>query len=127
MIDAQSTFKAKVLKFIHEDPQVGHSGFLKTCQRAKRDFWWKGMKKDIKKSMKECDICQVNKTETVLYPGLLRPLLIPEQAWEAISLDFVEGLPKSQGATVILIVIDRMTKYGHFIAMSHPYTTAMAA
>ena len=37
-------------------------------------------------------------------------------------MDFIEGLPKSQGKTTIFVVVDRLTKYAHFMAMSHPYT-----
>jgi transposase InsO family protein len=39
-----------------------------------------------------------------------------------ISMDFVEGFPKSHGKDVILVVVDRLTKYAHFLPMSHPYS-----
>jgi hypothetical protein len=48
-------------------------------------------------------------------------------AWQHITMDFVEGLPKSQGKEVILVVVDMMKKLAHFIAPSHPYTTHSVA
>lgn len=60
-------------------------------------------------------------------PGLLQPLPVPEQAWVHITMDFIEQFPKSKGKEMIWVVVDRMTKYIHFIALSHPISTSTLA
>eukprot|EP00253_Pinus_taeda_P033449 PITA_33449 len=56
--------------------------------------------------------------------GLLQPLPIPEGKRECISMDFITGLPVVQGKDCIFVVVDRLTKYAHFFAISAHYTTA---
>ena len=75
------------------------------------------MSHDIQKYVAECDKCQRNKSENIMTHGLLHPLNIPNQKWEEISMDFIEGLPVSDGKDKIFVVVDRLTKYAHFIAI----------
>ncbi|CAL1360997.1 unnamed protein product [Linum trigynum] len=37
-------------------------------------------------------------------------------------MDIIVRLPPSGGKTVLLVVVDRLMKYAHFMALSHPYT-----
>jgi transposase InsO family protein len=90
-------------------------------------FYWPNMKQYITDKVVACPTCQISKSEKVAYPGLLHPLPIPTQKWTDISMDFVEGLPKSRGKDVILVVVDRLTKYAHFIPLSHPYSVQKVA
>lgn len=72
-------------------------------------------------------ICQAHKHENVASPGLLQPLPIPEEVWIDVSMDFISGLSKSQGKEVIFVVVDRLSKYSHFMALAHPYSTKIVA
>lgn len=81
------------------------------------------MNKNIKHYVRNCSICQRNKSDNAAYPGLLQPLPIPEAVWEATNMDFIEGLPTStQHFTSILVVIDCLSKYAHFMPLKHPYS-----
>lgn len=74
-----------------------------------------------------CNTCKRCKQENVATPGLLQPLAILGQAWESVSMDFVEELPRSEGKDYILVVVDRFKKFAHFLSLSHPYTTQEVA
>ena len=95
--------------------------------RANKDWYWQGMKNAIKAYVKKCDTCQRIKIETSNPTSLLQPLPIPFKPWHSISMDFIEGLPTSNKQNVILVVVDRLTNYVHFIALAHPYTLAKVA
>ncbi|OIV94529.1 hypothetical protein TanjilG_25591 [Lupinus angustifolius] len=42
-------------------------------------------------------------------------------------MDFITKLPNSNGFTVIMVVIDRLTKYSHFVAMKSDYSSKSVA
>jgi transposase InsO family protein len=117
----------QILQTLHASAIGGHSGIQATLQRIRQLFAWPEMKSTVQRFIDQCSICKQAKTERVKYPGLLQPLAVPDSAWQVVSLDFVEGLPRSSGFTTILVVVDKLTKYAHFLPLSHPYTAAQVA
>ena len=89
--------------------------------------YWKGLKHDVRGFIKNCNICQQYKYDHAASPGLLQPLPIPDKVRYEISMDFIERLPNSRGVIVIMVVVDRLSKYAHFLTLSHPYTALTVA
>ncbi|KAJ0585794.1 putative nucleotidyltransferase, Ribonuclease H [Helianthus annuus] len=101
VISRHSKFIPALLHQFHVTAAGGHSGFYRTYRRLAANVYWAG--------------------------GLLQPLAIPEAIWEDVSMDFIVGLPPSKGFTVVLVVVDRLSKYARFILLKHPYTAKTVA
>jgi hypothetical protein len=92
-----------------------HFGHEKTFAQMSSFYYWPGMRADVKKCVDRCKICQHAKGK-IQNIGFYQPLPIPERPWDAISMDFVLGLPRTQkGSDSIFVVVDRFSNMGHFI------------
>ncbi|XP_075085206.1 uncharacterized protein LOC142168430 [Nicotiana tabacum] len=67
------------------------------------------MATDIRDFINKYDVCQRHKYYVAASPGLLQPLPVPDGVWTDICLDFIEGLPRSHGKDVILVVLDKLS------------------
>ena len=117
-----SDLRADILHYFHNSPTSGHSGVHPTMARISKVLFWKGLKKQVKQYVRECSIYQQCKYDSAAYPGLLQPLPIPSTVWIDISMDFIEKLPKSACKDIIMVVVDRLSKYAHFMPLSHPFS-----
>ena len=68
--------------------------------------------------VKTCHVCQVDKTEWKKEACLLQPFPILEKPWQCVSMDFISGFPKVEGFGLVLVVVDRFSKYTVFISAS---------
>jgi hypothetical protein len=120
-LNSYTALQAKVFSALHASALGGHSGAPVTYQRIVKLFHWPTMKSDILSWVQSCFVCQQAKPNRSKYPGLLQPLPVPDAAWDIVSMDFVEGLPKSGSVNAILVVVDKFTKFSHFVPLHHPF------
>lgn len=127
VVPPNSPLIPQLLHEFHDSRLGGHSGVLRTYKRIAQQFYWPSMYTTIKNYVAACEVCQRVKMETLSPAGLLQPLPIPCQIWDDITMDFIDGLPTSNGKNSILVVVDRLSKSAHFIALSHPYSAKVVA
>jgi hypothetical protein len=126
-IGANTALQTKLISAFHQSAVGGHSGVTATYHRVKKLFSWTGLKTAVDDFVRQCQVCQQAKHENTKPAGKLQPLPVPLLPWDDISMDFVEGLPKSDGFEVIMVVVDRLTKFAHFVPLKHPFTAANVA
>ena len=114
-VEGNEEVQLKICQTFHSSATGGHSGFQVTYIKIKHLFACPKMKQFIQQYVAQCVICQQAKTERVKYPGLLQPLPVPDFAWQVVSLDFIEGLPKSKHYNCILVIVDKFFKYSSWI------------
>jgi IS30 family transposase len=94
---------------------------------VKREFFGDGLKTGVQRFVAEFLVFQKSKVEKTKTQGILQPSSIPSQRWEEVSMDFITGLLKSEGKSVIMVIVDRITKYAHFCALSDPLKASTVA
>jgi hypothetical protein len=123
-IPADSDLVPTVLTLAHSST---HEGIQKTLHQLRATFYIDHDRRLISDFVKSRSTCQRNKSESLHPAGLLQPLPIPSRVWADISMDFIEALPKVHGKSVILTVVDRFSKFAHFVPLGHPYTATSVA
>ncbi|KAF0749587.1 Uncharacterized protein FWK35_00035164 [Aphis craccivora] len=110
--------KQQIIYEHHNSPLGGHAGISRTIKRLKLNHNWHNIKKDVKRYIKSCELCQKNKSHT----KTKQPMLITStvlKPFERICQDIVGPLPKTiMGNTHILTLQDELSRYALAIALS---------
>ena len=126
-VPEDGAIRAELLHRYHDDPMAGHFAVEKTYDLLGRKYFWKGMKRDVKEYVEECDLCQRVKVHRHRPYGELQSLPLPDRPWKEITLDFITDLPPSRCRLgvydSVLVVVDRYTK----IARYFPTTKSIKA
>ncbi|QRV96541.1 Retrovirus-related Pol polyprotein from transposon [Ceratobasidium sp. AG-Ba] len=106
----------EVVAEIHDSLQEGaHAGYHRTYNKVASTYYWPKMVHVIKEYVRTCDICQKAKPKRHGQRGFLKSIPIPSQPFEVVTMDFIMDLPPSNGYNAILTIVDKLTKFAHFI------------
>src|SRR5882724_1210339 len=109
------SLRLRVLQYSHDHPLAGHFGQMKTLQQVWMHYYWPGLLVFVKDYCKLCTICSHAKPVRQKPYRLLKQLLILAKPWNSISMDFIEKLPSSSSYTLILVIVDHLSKQSLFI------------
>ena len=122
-----SDLRLQILRYFHDHPLSGHFGQNRTLDSIRWQYVWLKMREFIKDYVSSCTICGRNKSRRHRPFGLLKPLPVPIQPWDSISMDFIEELPNSNGYNSILVIVDRASKQSIFIPTNTTITSEQLA
>ncbi len=106
----------KLIWKVHDQSSIDHFEILRTIKIIRRYYYWSSMQKTISWYIWNCYICQRSKISRNKFNELLYSLLILEQRWKNIVMNFIIDLFFSKDKNVILIVICKLTKKQHYIS-----------
>ena len=115
--------REEILREFHCSRFSVHPGGTKMYQDLRRQYYWNGMKRHVGDFIRRCLMCQQVKAEHQKPAGLLQPLEVAEWKWEHVTIDFVTHLPQTpQGHDAIWVIVDRLKKSTHFLAVRMTFT-----
>src|SRR5579871_836630 len=102
--------RTRLIQTSHDSVLTGHPGREGLLAILRRKYFWPGMDEQVRRFTRNCKSCGRNTVWRERRKGLLRPLPIPEQQWQELSMDYITDLPESNGYTNILVITDRLGK-----------------
>lgn len=107
----KDVLRTKIIQSVHDSPVYGHPGRDSTTAIVARDFYWPLQSRHVRQFLRNCDHCGRNKVWREHKHGLLRPLPVPDQFFQEISMDFMTDLPDSEGNRYLWVIKDRLSKW----------------
>lgn len=119
-----SNLTQEVLDLVHAT--AGHFGIRKTYLSTSKHYYMPKMSRVIRKYVNNCPHCQASKPTNERQAGLMHPVTTPEPL-HTLSLDYVTGLPLSNGFDALLTVTDKFSKAIRLIPCKKETTAAETA
>jgi hypothetical protein len=122
VVPKKGTLKKKILDEAQTSRYSIHPVSTKMYHDLRQQFWWTRMKREEAHYISKCDRCRKVKADYMNPGGLLQLLSILEWKWDNISMDFIVGLPMTAHKfDSIWVIVDRLSKFAHFIPVHTCY------
>jgi hypothetical protein len=116
LVVPQGKIRQPLMHVLHDALDAGHLGFNKAYERLRQGVAWPETYSELKAYVRSCDSCQRNKTSNQNPIGLLKPLYIPTERFEQMSMDFISTLPLTkENHDAVMVIVDKLTKLVIFI------------
>ena len=105
----------------HNGPLLGHPGRDKTIELIQQRYQFFNIRKAVEDYIQQYTTCAQNKSTRHKPYVEQQQIEAPQQAWQEITMDFIVKLPLAKDTIInikynsILVVVDRLMKYAHFI------------
>lgn len=104
--------RSEIIKQFHDSPLASHFGVSKTFNRVSEQYYWPGIKADIKKYVAHCKVCHEQKSSQLGRIGLMGAPKNVYQPFQLLSADLLGPFPRSKyGNCYLLVVVDWFTKF----------------
>ena len=101
------------MEIAHDSFVGGHMGIKKTSDKILSNFFWPGLKDDVKRFSRSCDVCQrtVNKGQVYRVPLQITPVI--DEPFKRVAIDLIEPIhpPSEAGHRFFLTLVDYATRY----------------
>ena len=115
--------REEILREFHCSRFAVYPSGTKMYRDLRRQYYWSRMKRHVGDFVRRCLACQKVKAKHQRPTGLLQPLKVAEWKWEHVTVDFVTHLPRTlQRHDVVWVIVDRLTKLAHFLAVRITFT-----
>ncbi|XP_078492084.1 uncharacterized protein LOC144747728 [Ciona intestinalis] len=120
--------RIKIMEIAHDSIMGGHMGVKKTLDRILINFYWPGIRSDVARFCKSCDVCQktIGKGKVAKVPLQKMPLI--DVPFERVAVDLVGPIqpPSEKGHRYLLTMVDYATRYPEAVPLKNITTEDVA-
>ena len=104
----------------------GHFGMSRTREIITREYYWRGVMKDVEYYVQRCDRCLCRKTISIQKTrSKLKSVPIPKKVWYQISIDLMQ-MSECRGYKYILGVQDYFSKWTEMVPIPNKKASTIA-